>query len=474
MLWLAVFRSAIMSSKKYEKKYSNETSDWVSPWTLLLRAIAKQKAKERSLETLLFSPSIQLKSEGKLSCQGKLLLALAVSGFFALASASGVQARDYFVGLTGDNSDGLTAKTAWNELDQIKWEQIKDGDLIKIAGGTYRKTLKINFQSVHLPQYFHTGMGYGVGISPATSTDRVVIEGSATNRVGVDFGNSIGVVLAAQSCDRLIIKNFPLAGVQFGPQSSKCFLFDAQVQDNLYGLRMDGNSNHVYWSDIHDNTQNVLVQNSSHQPGRVAAFMNTWIHNKKFSYSSNGIYAVSPIYLTQLAVSNCVIGPGLSNGILMNGTSPKLEAGNCLFLNSYNFNVRALTRYYAPNAISLYQCTSYMTQLNPLGRPHGAISLNTGTVSLFNNIFYQGVAALPPATVQVSGQGNVAFKTTGTPIPGVTTDPDLKGVLPGAKINNPLLTDLVDSDYKAYNRSLPQPVPQSITSLAQLKQYLYR
>lgn len=41
----------------------------------------------------------------------------------------------FFVSKTGDNSDGLSWATAWNEMDQIKWEIIQAGDVIQVDGG---------------------------------------------------------------------------------------------------------------------------------------------------------------------------------------------------------------------------------------------------------------------------------------------------------------------------------------------------
>jgi hypothetical protein len=47
----------------------------------------------------------------------------------------------FFVSRTGDNSDGKTWATAWNELDQIDWSAVAPGDHIAIDAGTYTTRL---------------------------------------------------------------------------------------------------------------------------------------------------------------------------------------------------------------------------------------------------------------------------------------------------------------------------------------------
>lgn len=48
---------------------------------------------------------------------------------------SNAETQTYFVSKLGDNSDGLTWATAWHEMDQIKWEMIRPGDVIEVDGG---------------------------------------------------------------------------------------------------------------------------------------------------------------------------------------------------------------------------------------------------------------------------------------------------------------------------------------------------
>ncbi|HEX5415272.1 MAG TPA: hypothetical protein VFZ25_06385, partial [Chloroflexota bacterium] len=50
----------------------------------------------------------------------------------ATRSANGTT---YFVSKLGSNGDGRSWATAWNELDQIKWNTVRPGDTIVLDGG---------------------------------------------------------------------------------------------------------------------------------------------------------------------------------------------------------------------------------------------------------------------------------------------------------------------------------------------------
>ena len=49
----------------------------------------------------------------------------------------------FYVSKEGNNTDGRSWDTAWNELDQIQWEELQPGDTIVIAGGEYHTQLDV-------------------------------------------------------------------------------------------------------------------------------------------------------------------------------------------------------------------------------------------------------------------------------------------------------------------------------------------
>ena len=75
------------------------------------------------------------------------LLAFAHPLSVTAATESSPTQSTYYVSKNGTNQDGTSWATAWNELDQIPWAQIKPGDLILLDGGetemVYYTTLTI-------------------------------------------------------------------------------------------------------------------------------------------------------------------------------------------------------------------------------------------------------------------------------------------------------------------------------------------
>ena len=51
------------------------------------------------------------------------------------------EAGSWYVSKSGNNTDGKTWTTAWNEMNQIKWSSVQIGDTIWVAGGTYSTAL---------------------------------------------------------------------------------------------------------------------------------------------------------------------------------------------------------------------------------------------------------------------------------------------------------------------------------------------
>lgn len=61
-----------------------------------------------------------------------LALAVFISGLFLSSPA---EAATYYASKTGNNSDGKSWTTAWNELNQINWSIVQPGDTIELDGG---------------------------------------------------------------------------------------------------------------------------------------------------------------------------------------------------------------------------------------------------------------------------------------------------------------------------------------------------
>ena len=110
----------------------------------------------------------------------KLALALSAALVLTLAGASLVEAKSLYVSKAGNNADGLTWQSAWNELDQIDWNKVEVNDEIFIDGGayggsmTYRKPLII-----------------GKGIPPQSGGLIIISQGQGLEHGGVAVINGL-------------------------------------------------------------------------------------------------------------------------------------------------------------------------------------------------------------------------------------------------------------------------------------------
>src|SRR5439155_3597370 len=70
----------------------------------------------------------------------QVILALALLGSLiaAIQFSRPTQAAgtNYYVSRSGNNADGRSWATAWNELNQIKWNVVRAGDTISVDGGS--------------------------------------------------------------------------------------------------------------------------------------------------------------------------------------------------------------------------------------------------------------------------------------------------------------------------------------------------
>src|SRR5205807_1143531 len=65
-------------------------------------------------------------------------LCLAFNPFVSNAKAA---ARStWYVSKNGNNADGLSWATAWNELNQINWSVVQPGETIQVDGGSQSMT----------------------------------------------------------------------------------------------------------------------------------------------------------------------------------------------------------------------------------------------------------------------------------------------------------------------------------------------
>ena len=173
----------------------------------------------------------------------KVPLKIILSIFFSLTLLvfipDTILASTYYVSKQGNNSNGLSWTTAWNELNQINWSTVKPGDTIEIDGSstsvTYSTSLSIGSSG--------TG-GSPITISKSQSTGHI---GTPLTTGGITVsGNYItvrGLTVKKSSGDAVTVKG------------SDFITLDSLVVEHPggRGIKADGYSNPV---------NNITIKNS--------------------------------------------------------------------------------------------------------------------------------------------------------------------------------------------------------------------
>lgn len=328
----------------------------------------------------------------------------------------------YYVSTAGDNSDGRTWETAFNELDQIPWDQMNPRDKIFLDGGQrrmiYRKTLNIISPGNHYGRFevklsSEEGHNGQVVIAPGPNANGITLQGGGAELNGM---KKSGILIWRAKNGLEIIPG--------GPFSSNVYNLEI-VRCTENGIKVGPGHTPVGLNQllIHDNKNNVLAPGGSY-PG-YAAFEKCWIYNNFYRRNSDGIRfegSVTSAPVIGVRMTNCVLGPGLRDGI--NNSTPAVPSlKNCLIINCTRNNVSSPSVY-------LENVTSFMTRRNPRGLSHTCVKLHPQTLPypgpgsrVEKSIFFGGMVEAPVEIVfQPSGytiplpitvSENTQYRTTG-------------------------------------------------------------
>ncbi len=285
--------------------------------------------------------------------------------------------KTYYVSKNGNNTDGRSWATAWNEMDQVKWSQINlinnyhGADRIVLDGGArrmiYRTPLKVQTTGA---AYF----GFSISVSTEAGHNGQCVIAPPADSKGIEIANNAGLNLNGSKRSGILVYGakdglhvsggapFPITVSNV--EISHCSEAGVVASSPYYPIGM----NQLI---IHDNATNVIVPTSGPTPGGPR-FDKCWIYNSTYHRAdSDGIRIdggsgyMPPI--PSISVTNSVLGPGLRDAVSNNSSSsPSLT--NCLIINSTRNN-------FSGRAVRMENVTSFMTRLNPRGMAHAALKL---------------------------------------------------------------------------------------------------
>ncbi|MBS1992099.1 MAG: hypothetical protein JSS83_16370 [Cyanobacteria bacterium SZAS LIN-3] len=340
--------------------------------------------------------------------------------FFSAVEAA--QARNYYVSPTGDNSDGLSWKTAYTHLPSFQFgvSPLLPGDRVIIDGGTSG----LNY-----------GGGYQISVSGAAGNP-IVIEsskdrghngpvifsgtngqGGQNQPVGVNLSGS-NITLSGAVRGGIRVSDCQFQGIYVG--GNNVILNNVAVQNVNgppinpghipgIGLVFTGTSNRYQNLDIY-NTTICAQEYASPNNSQTTVFDRCWFFDQ-YSRGNSGLQVSDNNAASRLYVHNCVFGPGLGSGLKSTASAGQLHVVGDLFLNASDTNIDLSAAAGSTAIVAINKITSFMTESNYQGLAHNCLSFNgNGTTRVDNSVFWGGGVNVPPA-VSLHASGNFQYKT---------------------------------------------------------------
>jgi hypothetical protein len=375
-----------------------------------------------------------------------------------------VRGKAYYVSKNGNNTDGRSWSTAWNELNQINWSVIKPGDVILLDGGTdkmvYTTTLMIGESGtrkapITIQRATEAGRNGNVVIFGGRSTPlpycgqpEYTSQTTGVIQFGIQFGAHSWVVVDGMNWRGMSIYGHDNAGVDFSSDSDHDTLRNIEIYDNgkAYqrgdgswqpntrgdGVNLFGSNLTFEQMDIHDNGDDALeganISNIS--------IRRSWLHETREDPTHQGLPFNQCVHQDGIQVwgggvqsgvliEDSILGPGLKEGTIIGQTPFDGHEGatvnnvtirNTLFLNKV-INVMGYS-YLKEHRWML----DHITIISPGNAI--AIWIEGTDHAVTNSIFYGGQILLPDE-LAVSW-GNCQWKTNHdvAAIAGMTADPE--------------------------------------------------
>ena len=438
---------------------------------------------------------------------------LAVSLGFALAHSAAIASapappptpKTFYVSPSNVGvADGTSWTKAWSDVDKIDWSKVGPGDTIKLDGGeryaTYKGTLTIGADGD-----YNRKIRIVVADEPGRNGQALITGGydrlvsgwyNLPARSGIVVGDHKHISIEGRNGmffgrpgKALRVSQFRASGVSTGPNSDFVSIKNVEIDRNGVGttsalLRPSGEGlklqgrNECESLIIHDNSVNVVIQTP--RGGYAPRIQRSWIYNEVQSRIigkfSDGVQILDSYRggFSWYDFNQCVLGPGLSTGVVYSQKNSGLSINNCLFLNPRLSNLTgtvkgAEARY---SIVSMRNVTSFLTPLNADRGAHACLDYEyQGQGSVENSIFYGGVVNVSNATHPLSSYfPNVQFATSGNTIALGPTQQDPRFVTNVTTIGAGDFTSLRSADFSLQPGSPASGKGSSVTSVDRLLQ----
>jgi hypothetical protein len=418
----------------------------------------------------------------------------------------------YYVSKNGNNGNGLSWQTAWNELNQINWSRIQPGDTILLDGSStqmdYTTTLTIGKSGtatapIRIEKATATGRNGKVVIFggrsvplPYCGQTNYAYQTSGVTAHGIVFGGHAWIIVDGMNWDGIRIYGHSSHGIDMTDSPNNDIVRNIEIYDNGsasqsgsswqpetdgHGVFLDGLNLTFEYMDIHDNSDdefdtgigsmnNLIIRHSwlhisREDPNSPGLPFNQCVHQDGYQIYSGGIQG-------GILIEDSVVGPGLKEGVILGAPNQGQSVGatvnnvtirNSLFTNKV-INIMGFPQIKESNWV-----IDHVTVITPgSGQPvFQSLFLEGSNHTVTNSIFYGGQIYLPDGLA--TSINNCQWRTVGntSSIVGQTVDPKLVTDVSAFSASTPL-AQIANANFALRSDSPCAGRGSSITSVAQL------
>lgn len=366
----------------------------------------------------------------------------------------------FYVSKSGNNTVGTSWQTAWNELDQIDWSQIKPGNTILIDGGEsgviYNTTLNINGISggdsnpITIKLATETGRNgqaviFGGRSLPLPYCDQTeyTFQEADVNQYGIYLDEVNHLVIDGSKRSGIVIYGHNNNGIRFNANTSHITVRNLEIYDNGSaendgsGWRTDAAGIRIAGPDllfenmiIHDNGQDAFQAGSGFSSDfnlnnlDNLTIRRSWLYNgrkhptvnESFNYCSHtdGLQIHRGGEVRNIVIEESIIGPGFTNNLLLGqsltpsgaqATVHDVTIRNSLFTKAADNSIRGYDDTFSTGWL-IDQVTSHCPQT----KGH-CLFLTGGEHSVIDSIIVNAAVTFPDGLDHASG--NCQWETSG-------------------------------------------------------------
>jgi hypothetical protein len=383
-----------------------------------------------------------------------------------MAARSGTP--EFYVSRNGNNSDGLSWATAWNELDQIDWEQIQAGAIINIDGGsaemTYETELHIGSSgSAEAPiriqvsnEEGHSGQVVFFGgrqddLPYCGQSDYTDLPEEQMREYAIRTNDYDYIEIDGRRWRGIVIRGYGSSGLRIDPDSYSITVQNLEIynngeaiedddgwRSNSAGVRLGGENVTLRRMLIHDNGQDAIQSLNGDNQIHNFRLEQSWLYNERrhpssgqsFNYCTHtdGIQIYDGGVVSGIEIHESIIGPGFTQNILFGQTLN--DNGSWADVQDVVFQDVVFSKAADNNVISYrdsHPSNWYLDHvtLDCLGTESHCLKIYNSNHTVQNSIVVNGLITFPDGLDNQSG--NCQWNTHGYEI-GQETDPLFENV----------------------------------------------